>query len=95
MRQSAPEDAYRKLDDLAKKHIDVLRKMTKQVGDAKHAREDDSVREAIKNYDEALEKYIPVLMGQAKIYWDHENYQQVEKMFRQSNEFCREHDVSL
>eukprot|EP00026_Physarum_polycephalum_P004296 Phypoly_transcript_04314.p1 GENE.Phypoly_transcript_04314~~Phypoly_transcript_04314.p1 ORF type:complete len:657 (+),score=128.79 Phypoly_transcript_04314:100-2070(+) len=93
MRQSAPEDAYRKLDDLAKKHIDVLRKMTKQVGDAKHAREDDSVREAIKNYDEALEKYIPVLMGQAKIYWDHENYQQVEKMFRQSNEFCREHDI--
>lgn len=32
-------------------------------------------------------------MGQAKIYWDHENYQQVEKMFRQSNEFCREHDI--
>lgn len=58
MRQSAPEDAYRKLDDLAKKHIDVLRKMTKQVGDAKHAREDDSVREAIKNYDDSLEKYV-------------------------------------
>lgn len=44
--------------------------------------------------DNMIGRYIPVLMGQAKIYWDHENYQQVEKMFRQSNEFCREHDVS-
>jgi tetratricopeptide repeat protein 30 len=41
----------------------------------------------------SLEKYIPVLMGQAKIYWDLENYVQVEKIFRQSLEFCNEHEV--
>merc|ERR1719301_264820 len=29
-------------------------------------------------------------MGQAKIYWDMENYAQVEKIFRQSAEFCSE-----
>ncbi len=57
MRQSAPEEAYRKLDELAKKHIDVLRKITKQVGDAKHTRDDDALREALTNYDEALAKY--------------------------------------
>ncbi len=38
-------------------------------------------------------RYIPVLMQQAKIYWDMENYQQVEKIFRKSVEFCNEHDV--
>lgn len=27
-------------------------------------------------------------MGQAKIYWEMENYSQVEKIFRQSAEFC-------
>ena len=37
--------------------------------------------------------YIPVLMAQAKIYWDMENYYQVEKIFRKSVEFCSEHDV--
>merc|ERR1712216_711064 len=29
----------------------------------------------------------------AQIYWDMENYLQVEKIFRQSAEFCSEHDV--
>ena len=38
-------------------------------------------------------RYIPVLMQQAKIYWDMENFPQVEKIFRKSVEFCNEHDV--
>merc|ERR1711988_445632 len=37
--------------------------------------------------------YIPVLMAQAKIYWELKNYAQVEKIFRKSVEFCNEHDV--
>ena len=32
-------------------------------------------------------------MAQAKIYWDLGDYQQVEKVFRKSVEFCSEHDV--
>ncbi len=32
-------------------------------------------------------------MAQAKIYWDLENYPQVEKIFRKSVEFCNEHEV--
>ena len=40
-----------------------------------------------------VRRYIPVLMQQAKIYWDLENYQQVEKIFRKSVEFCNEHDA--
>lgn len=32
-------------------------------------------------------------MQQAKIYWDMENYAQVEKIFRKSVEFCNEHDA--
>merc|ERR1712070_499330 len=44
-------------------------------------------------YDESLEAYIPVLMAQARIYWEREHYPKVEKIFRQSAEFCSEHDV--
>lgn len=32
-------------------------------------------------------------MNQAKIYWDRENYVQVEKLFRQSAELCGDADV--
>ena len=32
-------------------------------------------------------------MAMAHIYWDMDHYAQVEKIFRQSAEFCSEHDV--
>nr|CAG4636855.1 EOG090X0302 [Ceriodaphnia reticulata] len=42
---------------------------------------------------EGLEVRSVVLMNQAKIYWDRENYVQVEKLFRQSAELCGDADV--
>lgn len=48
------------------------------------------MKKYLSEFDEALAKYIPVLMGQAKIYWELENYSMVEKIFRQSAEFCSE-----
>ncbi|XP_029445181.1 tetratricopeptide repeat protein 30A isoform X2 [Rhinatrema bivittatum] len=91
--QTAPEEAFLKLDELAGMLTEQLRKLTKQVQEARHNRDDDAVKKAVNDYDEALEKYIPVLMAQAKIYWNLENYQMVEKIFRKSVEFCNEHDV--
>ncbi|CAN0280026.1 unnamed protein product [Scytosiphon promiscuus] len=44
-------------------------------------------------YDAALERYLPVLMAMARIYWDRENYPVVEKLFRQAAEFCSDHHV--
>lgn len=38
-------------------------------------------------------RYIVVLMAQAKIYWNRENFQVVEKIFRKSVEFCNEDDT--
>ena len=37
--------------------------------------------------------YIPVLMAQARIYWERKNYPQVEKIFRKSVEFCSENET--
>ena len=91
--QTAPAEAYRKFDILAQKHIDQLRKLTKRIQDAKQNHDKEGVKTALKCYDEALEEYIPVLMAQAKIYWDIENYPMVEKLFRQSAEFCSEHET--
>ncbi len=70
-----------------------MRKLTKQIQDARIGRDNEAIKKALKQYDVALEKYIPVLMAQARIYWDRENYAQVEKIFRQSAEFCSEHET--
>jgi tetratricopeptide repeat protein 30 len=91
--QTSPAEAYKKFDILAQKHVDELRKLTKQIQVAKSKHDQDGIKQALKNFDEALEEYIPVLMQQAKIYWDIENYPFVEKTFRQSAEFTSEHEV--
>lgn len=88
--QSSPEEAYRRFDELSAKHIEALRRGTKNIQDARRQRDQNAVKKHLTEFDEALGKYIPVLMGQAKIYWDLEHYSMVEKIFRQSAEFCSE-----
>lgn len=87
------EEAYRKFDELSAKYIDKLRKFTKQIQDARLARDNEQIKACLKLYDDELERYIPVLMAQARIYWDREHYPMVERLFFQSAEFCSEHDV--
>ncbi|XP_073670038.1 intraflagellar transport protein 70A isoform X1 [Paramisgurnus dabryanus] len=91
--QTAPEEAFRKFDEIAGKLTEQLRKVTKQVQEARHNRDDDLLKKYVQDYDEVLERYIPVLMAQAKIYWNRENYGMVEKIFHKSLEFCNEHDT--
>ena len=77
------EEAYRKFDELSAKNIERLRKFTKLIQDARLARDSELIKTNLKLYDEDLEKYIPILMAQARIYWDRENYPMVEKLFFQ------------
>ena len=91
--QSSQEEAYAKFEMLANQHIDSLRKKTKAIQDARIARDSKAITTALQEYDSALDQYIPVLMMQAKVYWDKGNYKQVEKIFRQSAEFCSEHET--
>ena len=93
VQQSSPDEAFRRFDDIANRHTDILRKITKQVQECRQNNDNEAVKKAVNEYDEALEKYIPVLMSQAKIYWDQGDYSMVEKIFRKSVEFCNEHDT--
>ena len=81
------EEAYRKFDEISAKNIERLRKFTKSIQDARLARDSELIKTNLKLYDEDLEKYIPILMAQARIYWDRENYPMVEKLFFQVS--CR------
>lgn len=86
--QTNPEDAYKKFDEMANKYTDTLRKMNKSITDSKNSGQGKGVgttgggegSQLVKlesEYKETLHLYIPVLMSQAKIYWDLELYQQV------------------
>ncbi|XP_046680975.1 tetratricopeptide repeat protein 30A [Homalodisca vitripennis] len=91
--QSSPEEAYRKFDELASRHTDVLRKATRRVQEARESHNDAAVKKAVTEYEDTLDRYIPVLMSQAKIYWDLEQYWQVENIFHKSVEFCNENET--
>ncbi|CAB1350320.1 unnamed protein product [Coregonus sp. 'balchen'] len=94
--QTAPEEAFRKFDEMNAKLTDQLRKLAKQVTffqsplflqlqearlarnlcvifvskvqEARLARDNEALKKTLQDYDEMVEKYIPVLMTQAKIY---------------------------
>lgn len=91
--QTSPEEAYKKFDDLANKHTEILRKATKQVQEARLNHDEKALKKAVNDYDDALERYVPVMMAQAKIFWDMGNYIQVEKIFKKSIDFCRENEI--
>jgi len=88
--QNSPEDAYARFDELSNKHVEALRRGTKSIQDARRQRDQEAVKKHLQEFDASLSKYVPVLMGLAKIYWDKEHYTMVEKIFRQSAEFCSE-----
>lgn len=103
--QTSPEDAYQKFDEIASRHTDSLRRQNKQMQEAKAkladndsdgnmaAKQKETLKRMNSAHEETLQLYIPVLMAQAKIYWDLESFIQVEKVFRKSAEFCNELDL--
>ena len=54
--QTSKEEAYRKLDEMATKHTEQLRKLTKQVQEARHNHDDETVKKAVNDYDESMER---------------------------------------
>ncbi|XP_068581840.1 intraflagellar transport protein 70A isoform X2 [Cebidichthys violaceus] len=89
--QTAPEEAFRKFDEMNGKLTEQLRKLAKQ--EARLARDDEAQKKFLQENDLMQEKYIVVLMAQSKIYWNRENFQMVEKIFRKSVEVCNEDDT--
>ncbi|KAK5913590.1 hypothetical protein CgunFtcFv8_008109 [Champsocephalus gunnari] len=89
--QTAPEEAFRKFDEMNGKLTEQLRKLAKQ--EARLTRDDEAQKKCLQDYDLMQEKYIVVLMAQSKIYWNRENFQMVEKIFRKSVEVCNEDDT--
>lgn len=70
LQKASPEESLRKLDIIANRHIDTLRQLTKSIQDARLSKDNEGIKKSLKEFDDCLDKYIPVLMSQTKIYWD-------------------------
>nr|CAG4647748.1 EOG090X0302 [Moina brachiata] len=91
--QTSPEEAFAKFDALSVRYGDVVRRTGASLKEARRQQNPAIVGPPALAHEQALENFLPILMNQAKIYWDRENYVQVEKLFRQSAELCGDADV--
>ncbi|VDP02602.1 unnamed protein product [Soboliphyme baturini] len=91
--QTSPEESFKKFEVMSVYHTEVLRKLTNEVHEMRKNQNEEGASKAVEAFDEQLEQYLPVLMAQAKIFWDAGDYVKVEKVFRKSVEFCSEHSV--
>lgn len=55
--QTSPDEAYRRLDNMANKLADSLRKATRSVQESREARDDKRAKMALLDYENTLEKY--------------------------------------
>ncbi|XP_056900033.1 tetratricopeptide repeat protein 30A-like [Takifugu flavidus] len=91
MSQKTPEETFRKFDDMCGKLSEQVRKMAKKV--RRQARNKEAKMKTVQECKEILEKYTVVMMAQAKIYWNRENYDMVQKIFHKSWEIWCEDDT--
>lgn len=90
---ASPEEAARKFESLAGRHLDTLRQITQSIKEAQAEKDNDLLQKSLKDYDEALEQYVPVLMAQAKILWNKEEFAQVETLLMDAKDFCSINDT--
>uniref|UniRef100_A0A3P8VNL4 Tetratricopeptide repeat protein 30 n=1 Tax=Cynoglossus semilaevis TaxID=244447 RepID=A0A3P8VNL4_CYNSE len=87
--QTAPEEAFRKFDEMNAKLTEQLRKLSKQLQESRLARDDEAQKKTLKHTPICTHTHTQ----SAKIYWNRENFQMVEKIFRKSMDVCNEYDT--
>ncbi|CDW60992.1 tetratricopeptide repeat protein 30A [Trichuris trichiura] len=92
MQPQSPEESLSKIETLVEQQGDILQRLEEQLSAAQQANDEDVRSKIAETYNEALQLYLPVLMEQAKMYWDKKNYRQVEKIFQHSADFCGNYD---
>jgi tetratricopeptide repeat protein 30 len=82
MMKSSKEAAYESLDKLAKIYRDNITKQYKLIKDYKNNPDKQLFSKILQNYETALQKYLPVITAQAKIFWDIGDYVTVEQILK-------------
>ncbi|OHT11745.1 TPR Domain containing protein [Tritrichomonas foetus] len=85
---SSKEEAYRKFDELCKSKADILRRLLNQIEDARKTHDEEQQTQLTLEFEANVGEMIPILMSQAKIFWDLGSYQLVELLLLKYQDFC-------
>lgn len=85
---AAKEEAYRKFDSLCKAKADILRRLMQQIDDARKTQDEQQQTQLTIEFEANVSELIPILMFQAKIFWDLGNYQLVELLLMKYMDYC-------
>lgn len=88
--QTSQEDAEQKLGVLATNLAGKLRTLSSKVQDCRMSSDQNALRNALREYENVLESYLPVVMARAWISWRINDFASAEREFRSSSEFCSE-----
>mmetsp|Transcript_9283 Transcript_9283/g.18820 ORF Transcript_9283/g.18820 Transcript_9283/m.18820 type:complete len:572 (-) Transcript_9283:2058-3773(-) len=91
-----PDEAIPLLEKIASKHVPKLKEQMNKITDAvtvsSQEKESSMILSATKEYDALLDQYTPILMLQAKIFWDKKEYSAAEQILEKSAELCKYHE---
>ena len=85
MMRTSKEAAYESLDKLGKIYRDLIEKQHKLMKDNKNNTDKNFFSKIVNSYESILQKYLPVITAQAKIFWDLGNYETVESILKSSD----------
>ncbi|XP_030378083.1 tetratricopeptide repeat protein 30 homolog [Scaptodrosophila lebanonensis] len=91
--QTSAELAEKKLGTLASSLAGKLRSLAAKVQEVRATTDQQALRDALKDYEHALELYLPVVMARAWISWRDDDFLGAEREFRSSAEFCSENPI--
>ncbi|XP_037817346.1 tetratricopeptide repeat protein 30 homolog [Lucilia sericata] len=91
--QASAELAEKKLGTLASSLAGKLRSLAAKVQEVRSTTDQNALRNALKDYENALELYLPVVMARAWISWRDDDFVGAEREFRSSAEFCSENSI--
>ena len=91
--QSSVDEAYQKFDAIATDQTSNLRKVMGKIQQAKEDMNEDEQHAAEEEYEMLMERFIPVIMTQAKIEWDRGRYEALERVWHRWSEYCAKSDV--
>ncbi|KAJ6640195.1 Tetratricopeptide repeat protein 30 like [Pseudolycoriella hygida] len=88
--QTSPEDAEEKLGVLSSQLAGRLRSLSAKVQEHRVNADQESLRKTLREYETALENYLPVAMARAWLPWREDDFAGAEREFHASAEFCGE-----
>lgn len=92
MANASPDKALVKFDTLVRKYAIQLRKLAKDL-EAEEAAQNSLSKQSRASFEKTKGFYIPLLMAQAYIYWQREDYPMIEQIFRKSADLCVDIDA--